>query len=443
MKKKILQYFVCVIAAALSAALILLSGLMYGLFKNRVMEDLQTYADVFAAVLESGGGEEVFAYLTDDELRITLLQSDGQVLYDNAADAGQMENHAERPEIVSAFESGKGRDVRNSHTIGRSTYYYAVRLKDGRVLRLAKRASSLSGLYVRAIPLIVLLMALMMGICFVVVKGLTGRLLKSIGQMTAHLDDMSGVERYPELEPFMDMIQKQHEEILLSANMRVEFTANVSHELKTPLTSISGYAELIENGMATQEQAKKFAGEIHKSANRLLRLIDDIIRLSQMDAPMPDMVLEPVDLAKIAANTLDQLQMSAHKMGVTLQLDAHDAVVDADKRMMEELIYNLCDNAIRYNVHGGSVRVEARPVRDKVMVCVQDTGIGISEENQKHVFERFYRVDKSRSKATGGTGLGLAIVKHIAVKHHAALVLESSLGVGTTISVTFDKTAKA
>lgn len=442
MKKKIMQYFVCVIAAALSAALILLSGLMYGLFKNRVMEDLQTYADVFAAVLESGGGEEVFAYLTDDELRITLLQADGQVLYDNVADAGQMENHAERPEIVSAFENGKGRDVRNSHTIGRSTYYYAVRLQDGRVLRLAKRASSLSGLYVRAIPLIVLLMGLMMAVCVVVVKGLTGRLLKPIGQMTEHLDDMSGVERYPELEPFMDMIQQQHEEILQNANMRVEFTANVSHELKTPLTSISGYAELIENGMATQEQAKKFAGEIHKSANRLLHLIDDIIRLSQMDAPMPDMVLEPVDLAKVAANTLDQLQMSAQKMGVTLQLDARDAVVDADRRMMEELIYNLCDNAIRYNVHGGSVRVEARPVRDKVMVCVQDTGIGISEENQKHVFERFYRVDKSRSKATGGTGLGLAIVKHIAAKHNASLVLESSLGVGTTISVTFDRTAK-
>ncbi len=443
MKKKILQYFICVVAAALTAAVVLLSGLMYGLFKNRVMEDLQTYADIFEAVLEAGGGEKIFADMTDDELRITLLRADGYVLYDNVADAEQMENHAERPEIVSAFECGKGGDVRNSHTIGRSTYYYAVRLKDGHVLRLAKRASSLSGLFARTIPLIVLLMGLMMGICFVVVKGLTDRLLKPIRQLTEHLDDMSGVKHYPELEPFMDMIQEQHEEILQSANMRVEFTANVSHELKTPLTSISGYAELIENGMATQEQAKKFAGEIHKSANRLLRLIDDIIRLSQMDAPMPDMVLESVDLAKVAANTLEQLQMSAHKMGVTLQLDAHDAVVDADRRMMEELIYNLCDNAIRYNVHGGSVRVEVRPVRDKVMVCVQDTGIGISAEDQKHVFERFYRVDKSRSKETGGTGLGLAIVKHIAFKHHAALVLESRLGVGTTISVTFDKTAKS
>ena len=224
--------------------------------------------------------------------------------------------------------------------------------------------------------------------------------------------------------------------------MRVEFTANVSHELKTPLTSISGYAELIENGMATAEQAKKFAGGIHKSANRLLRLIDDIIRLSQMDAPMPDMVLEPVDLGQVAANTLDQLEMSAHKMDVNLHLDVRSAVVMADRRMMEELLYNLCDNAIRYNVRGGSVRVEARPVREKIMVCVQDTGIGISEENQEHVFERFYRVDKSRSKATGGTGLGLAIVKHIAAKHHAVISLKSELGLGTAISVLFDKPTK-
>ena len=240
----------------------------------------------------------------------------------------------------------------------------------------------------------------------------------------------------------MDMIKTQHEEILRSANMRVEFTANVSHELKTPLTSISGYAELIESGMAQGEQAKMFAGEIHKSANRLLTLINDIIRLSQMDAPLPDMVFEPVDLAQIAASTLDQLKLSAQNLGITLQLDARYALVSADRRMMEELLYNLCDNAIRYNVRGGRVRVEVHPVRDRVIVRVQDTGIGISKENQAHVFERFYRVDKSRSKATGGTGLGLAIVKHIAAKHNAKISLQSELGTGTTIEVTFDRLAR-
>ena len=195
--------------------------------------------------------------------------------------------------------------------------------------------------------------------------------------------------------------------------------------------------------MAQGEQAKTFAAEIHKSANRLLTLINDIIRLSQMDAPMPSLKFEPVELAQIAANTFEQLEMSARKADVSLQLDARHAVVEADRQMMDELLYNLCDNAIRYNVRGGSVRLEVRPVRDKVIVCVQDTGIGISPENQEHVFERFYRVDKSRSKATGGTGLGLAIVKHIAVKHNAQITLESELGRGTTISVTFDRCFKA
>ena len=237
-------------------------------------------------------------------------------------------------------------------------------------------------------------------------------------------------------------INEREEKLRGIAESRKRFADAMAHEMKTPLTSISGYAELIESGMAQGEQAKTFAAEIHKSANRLLTLINDIIRLSQMDAPMPDLKFEPVDLAQIAANTFEQLEMSARKADVTLQLDAKPAMVEADRQMMDELLYNLCDNAIRYNVHGGSVKLEVRPIRDKVIVCVQDTGIGISPENQEHVFERFYRVDKSRSKATGGTGLGLAIVKHIAVKHNAQIELESELGRGTKISVIFERCFK-
>lgn len=165
----------------------------------------------------------------------------------------------------------------------------------------------------------------------------------------------------------------------------------------------------------------------------------DIIRLSQMDSPAQELRLEPVDLAAVAETTVEQLSMSAAKMNVTLTLDTRPAWVSADRQMMEELLYNLCDNAIRYNVRGGSVRVEARPVKEQVIVCVQDTGIGISKENQEHVFERFYRVDKSRSKATGGTGLGLAIIKHIAAKHGAQIAIDSELGRGTSISVTFER----
>ena len=297
----------------------------------------------------------------------------------------------------------------------------------------------LAQMIVSALPLILLFVAGMMALCFAMANLLTRGVLRPIEQMAAQPDHLSDVSHYPELTPFVTTIHKQHEEILRSANMRVEFTANVSHELKTPLTAISGYAELIESGMAAGEQGKRFAGEIRKSANRLLTLINDTIQLSQLDSPERKPVLEPVNLAPIAAAVLEQLKLGAEKMDVGLRLDARTAIVSADRQMMEELVYNLCDNAIRYNVPGGSVLVQVIPLRETVILRVQDTGIGIPREHQAHIFERFYRVDKSRSKATGGTGLGLAIVKHIAVKHGAEIAIESEPGRGTSISVTFER----
>ncbi len=430
------------ITVAILATTLLLSWVNYEMFKGRVMDDLEAYGRMFAVEMNGEAETQSALHSLEEDIRVTLVHADGTVYYDNFADPNAMDNHADRPEIRQALENGSGSDIRNSSTVDQSAFYYAVRLKNGDVMRLAQEASNIWSVYFRSMPLIVLLAAGMACVSLYLAHLLTARLVQPIERMTAHLNNVSGVARYPELEPFMDMIEQQHEEILRSANMRVEFTANVSHELKTPLTSISGYAELIESGMAQGEQAKTFAAEIHKSANRLLTLINDIIRLSQMDAPMPDLKFEPVDLAQIATNTFEQLEMSARKADVTLQLDAKPAMVEADRQMMDELLYNLCDNAIRYNVHGGSVKLEVRPIRDKVIVCVQDTGIGISPENQEHVFERFYRVDKSRSKATGGTGLGLAIVKHIAVKHNAQIELESELGRGTKISVIFERCFK-
>ena len=430
------------ITVAILATTLLLSWVNYEMFKGRVMDDLEAYGRMFAVEMNGEAETQSALHSLEEDIRVTLVHADGTVYYDNFADPNAMDNHADRPEIRQALENGSGSDIRNSSTVDQSAFYYAVRLKNGDVMRLAQEASNIWSVYFRSMPLIMLLAAGMACVSLYLAHLLTARLVQPIERMTAHLNNVSGVARYPELEPFMDMIEQQHEEILRSANMRVEFTANVSHELKTPLTSISGYAELIESGMAQGEQAKTFAAEIHKSANRLLTLINDIIRLSQMDAPMPDLKFEPVDLAQVAANTFEQLEMSARKADVTLQLDAKPAMVEADRQMMDELLYNLCDNAIRYNVHGGSVKLEVRPIRDKVIVCVQDTGIGISPENQEHVFERFYRVDKSRSKATGGTGLGLAIVKHIAVKHNAQIELESELGRGTKISVIFERCFK-
>ncbi len=438
MKKKLVKYFVCMTCAAILLTMVIMTALTYSLFERRVLEDLRIEARMMAYMIGREGVPQD-ERLLNGELRLTLIDPEGVVLYDNEAKSVSMDNHAQRPEVRSAIVHGEGTHIRQSSTVQASTYYYALRLEDGRILRVAEETSSIWNIFLHAAPLTLLIIALVMALCVLSANIVTRRLVHPIERMADQLDDMNGPVSYPELEPFMSMIRKQHEEILRSADVRVQFTANVSHELKTPLTSISGYAELIESGMAKEKQAQRFAGEIHKSASRLLTLINDIIRLSQMDSPTTGLNLETFDAAQLAADTIEQLRIGAEKMNVTLMLERKPAWIEADRRMMEELLYNLCDNAIRYNVRGGSVRVEVRPLRDQVMVSVQDTGIGISQENQERVFERFYRVDKSRSKATGGTGLGLAIVKHIAAKHGASLALESELGRGTTITVVFDR----
>ena len=438
MKKKIRMSFIAVIAIGIALTTVLMALLAYNLFEERVLEGLSLNAELLGAMVDEQGEAAVERAL-GSELRMTLIGPDGDVRFDNSVDPDGLDNHLQRPEVQAALQSGDGQAVRRSATMDRSMFYHALRLADGSILRVAEESSSMLSIFMNALPLFLAVMLVMLVLCMGMARKLTARLIEPIEQMTAHLNDLSGVAKYPELEPFMDMIGKQHDEILRSADMRVEFTANVSHELKTPLTSISGYAELIENGMATGEQATHFAGEIRQSANRLLTLINDIIRLSQLDGPMPDRMLEPVDLAQVASSTVAQLSLNAHKLNVSLDLVARPAVINADRQMMEELLFNLCDNAIRYNVPGGSVRVVIRPLKEKVLVCVQDTGIGISEEHQKHVFERFYRVDKSRSKATGGTGLGLAIVKHIAAKHDATIDIDSELGRGTSITVAFPR----
>jgi len=439
-RKRILTYFVVMLAAAIVATTVIMTLLTYNMFEDRVIEDLRADAQVIAALMESENASKALAGL-QEELRVTLISPEGMVVYDNHADAAQMGNHAHRQEFVRAVENGEGSCIRESETLERSTFYYAVQLPDGSVLRTAKEASSIWSVYLRAAPLIVLMMALMIGLCAGAANAMTRRVVDPIRRLTEKTDRETKAEIYPELEPLLLRIHSQHEEIIKSANMRVEFTANVSHELKTPLTSITGYAELIESGMAEGEMIGRFAGEIHKNASRLLTLINDTIRLSQMDEDRNAIEKERTDPAVIAENVAEQLRMSAQKHQVTVSVDAKPCLISADRQMIEELIHNLCDNAIRYNVRGGSVRLTVRPVKEHVLILVQDTGIGISREHQERVFERFYRVDKSRSKATGGTGLGLAIVKHIAALHGAKITMKSELGRGTTIVVRFDRIA--
>lgn len=269
----------------------------------------------------------------------------------------------------------------------------------------------------------------------------TRRLIEPIEKIARDVDRLGEPDTYEELAPFVATIKKQHEDILRNAGMRQEFTANVSHELKTPLTSISGYSELIENGMASAEDVVRFAREIHRNSNRLLTLINDVIRLSELDVSEQEESCEWIDMKEIAETCVDMLQIHAEKHEVTLEFEGVSAFVRAGKQMMEELVYNLCDNAIRYNNKGGKVKVYVKTMEGRTVFIVEDTGIGIPKEHQERIFERFYRVDKSRSKSTGGTGLGLAIVKHIVAKSHADMCLESEVGKGTRITVTFETQA--
>jgi len=438
-KKRILIHCAYLLIAAIAATTVAMVLLTYGMFERRVMEDLRVDARVVWAMLRSGARTQALTDL-DDALRVTIVGADGTVIFDSRADEGGMESHADRPEIRRAMEHGEGSDIRNSRTVERNAFYYAVRMDEGRVLRVSKEASSIWSVYLRAVPLILIVLAAMFGMSMLAATAVTERLLRPIERIAR--GEEGGEEQqpvYPELRPLLSRIRSQHEEIIRSANVRVEFTANVSHELKTPLTSISGYAQLIESGMAEGAQARRFAGEIMRSANRLLDLINDIISLSHLDDPEQLICFEPTDLARAAQNAAAALEEAGRRAEVSLTLETVPAVVQADARLLEEMIGNLCDNAIRYNVRGGSVRVQVRAVRGHALLIVQDTGIGISRENQEKVFERFYRVDKSRSKATGGTGLGLAIVRHIAERHGAAIAMDSEPGRGTTITVTFDR----
>ncbi len=437
MKRKInLQFWwIAGLSSVLTAAFVTI--IFFQVFQQEVFEDLKTYAKL----LESSGvleQEEQTANLENfGDLRITVIAEDGTVVFDNYAETEQLDNHADRIEVEQAFQKGFGQKVRRSVTLQESTFYYALPLSGNRVLRVAKDAGSIWGIVIKAVPLTVLVMLFMFGICTAVARMLAKSMLNPIEQMAEHLDDEKGVIAYRELTPFIEMIQKQHADILKGAKMRQEFTANVSHELKTPLTAISGYAELIENGMASAEHAVAFAAEIHKSSNRLLKLINDIIRLSELDSSRVQMELEQVDLYECAKECMDWLLKSAKDHGVTMQLFGTKEIVYADRNMMEELIYNLCDNAIRYNNPGGKVSITITKYADCVYLIVKDDGIGISKEHQERIFERFYRVDKSRSKSTGGTGLGLAIVKHILAQHQIEMELVSEIGKGTEIKVIF------
>ena len=439
MKRKINQYMLVLAAVAISMALVTLSMVFYGSFRDQVFQDLSTTCQLLAGVYNAADGIENVssAGVSAGDVRVTLIEKDGRVLFDSDVDAGGMENHLAREEVQQALEYGEGSSVRHSDTLSRNTYYYAVLLRDGNLLRVSRDALSLWQFLLGAIPIVVILMFLLLFLSMILAHHLTNRLVRPIVNMGENIEKPGYTSPYPELVPFISTIRSQHQELIKTSELRQEFTANVSHELKTPLTSISGYAELMENGIIQPDEVPYYARQIRDSATRLITLINDIIQLSKLDSPVLEVLFEQVNLYAVARKVVDSMQINAAAREVTLTLTGSDAIVCGNRGMIEELITNLCDNAVRYNYKGGSVRVSVVPLKGRAILSVQDTGIGISPADQERVFERFYRVDKSRSKETGGTGLGLSIVKHIVAQHHADIKLESELGRGTNIRVTF------
>ena len=437
----------------------------YGALNREVFLDLKLYAEMLASEDLMGNSK----LNIPDDIRVTLIYYDGNALYDSITDVTALENHNQRPEVIDAFRSGEGHARRRSSTLSNDAYYYAIKLDNGNVLRVAKEGSSLTSLITSIVPLLAVLL-LMLSIIFIgFSRVMTNNIVRPISLLAADTANVSEDDIYPELRPFVKKIRSQHEEILKDANMRQEFTANVSHELKTPLTAISGYSELLENGMIPPDQVSTYARQIHKNSARLLTLINDIIKLSELDSVKSD-VSETVSLTEITQQCLGTLEFQAEQQNITLHLDVINELSQdpnqvrrlkvgdsqqytetyqksdevrcltvGDPRLYEELIYNLCDNAVRYNNPGGHVYVTLREEADEIILVVRDTGIGIPKPDQERIFERFYRVDKSRSKQTGGTGLGLAIVKHIVEHLGARIELESETGMGTEIRVHFMK----
>ncbi len=548
MTKKIFRSIITVALVVLLASIAIATSFLYEYFNNSQVNQLKAELSLVADTVNNVG-VECLENFDSSVFRFTVVDADGAVLYDTEANAAGMENHADREEIKEAFKDGKGSSARNSSTLTKKTFYEAVLLEDGDVLRISVNQLTVGALLLGMLPAICAIVL----IAALVALILSHRMAKRITEPLLQLDLEHPTENnaYEELSPILTEIHRQHKQIksqmealhrkseefeqiissmneglilldehgvVLSMNIaaekifsvkgsavgkdflvidrtskmskavsgallgghsefqvqkngneyqfnvnpiesdgktlgavilafditdkafaernRQEFTANVTHELKTPLQSIIGSAELLENGLVKPEDTGRFVGNIRKEATRLVSLINDIIRLSQLDENA-EPATETVNLLEVAKEVVEVLNVSAAKKKVTLTIKGESCTIYGVRRYIYEIIYNLCDNAIRYNVCDGKVTIDIRKEEGHTVVSVSDTGIGIAPEHQSRIFERFYRVDKSHSKETGGTGLGLSIVKHAVQYHSGKVTLESELGKGTTMKVVF------
>lgn len=438
MAKKTLYKIFAFGVSVITITAVLILSVFYSYSDNQLKEQLRVVESVVENQLAQDDDTAFISNHIDKNVRITLVAKDGTVIADSQESANKLGNHLNRQEIQQAIKNGEATVTRHSDTQEKKVYYFAKQLDNGNILRVSAEAKSIGKFFSDYIIYIFLCIIVVIVAAIFVSMGITKSIVKPITQLGQSLDNIDKFKSDEELKPLVNALLQQKKKQKMLDKQKKQFTANVSHELKTPLTSIAGYAELIETGMAKPEDIKPFAGVIRKQALRLVSLSEDIIQLSQLEeSDDEDMSFESVNLYEIAQRCVEALNINAINKGVTLNLTGEECYIRGKAQLVEELVYNLCDNAIRYNKENGNVTVTVTPLEKGASVSVKDTGIGIPKKYQERIFERFFRVDKSRSKATGGTGLGLAIVKHITQLHDAKLEISSEEGKGTEIIVTF------
>lgn len=550
MKKKILKSMTVLVVISILLTFAMMVFLLYDQSHKQMEITVENEAGYVKQALEDTGE----TYLTDrvaniSASRITLIDTDGTVLYDSAEDAGAMENHKDRPEIEKAVKTGSGKDIRLSATLGEETFYYALCLANGQVVRVARTTDSVFATIKDCIVPLILIFIVVIVIAVLLTKRQTEHLVAPLNSLD--LENPLENDIYEEMSPLLTRINQQNQQIakqvvtlrekqdeydaitenmkdglvvtdksaILSINkkalelfhiekeecihkniltlsrnqdlkrcldlalkgqandrvveldgrnyqllgnpvrvdgkirgaviflldvteksqsekMRREFSANVSHELKTPLMSISGYAELMMNNMVKPENMQEFAGRIYQEATRLSTLVSDIIKLSKLDEQQESIPTEEVDLWAMATDVSWQLQQMAYEKNIHIKVEGEPVKLQGNSQVLREMIYNLCENAVKYNKDDGKVILGVRSGDQRAIITVEDTGIGIPSAEQERIFERFYRVDKSRSQEIQGTGLGLSIVKHSVLLHHGKIKLDSVVGQGTKITVT-------
>ena len=554
MTKKIFKSIMFVCALVLAVGLAAVMGILYSNFDGQMRKELSKEAAYLAYGVEQQG-LDYLKNIKDKSARITYIDQDGTVLFDNEADVSEMKNHSDRTEFQKAEKYGAGESSRYSDTLSEKTIYYALRLKDGTVLRVSGTQDSVLALVENLIFPLCGLLCLMLILSGIMASAISKRIVKPINELDLESPEENRI--YEELSPLLSKIHRQNREIqnqlelakqqqaefslitenmqeglividkytmILSANssawnlfhmdrvcqgesvycldreeefrhaieqvlsgehtelvlklngsdiqlianpvirdkktegavvllvnvtekleresLRREFSANVSHELKTPLTSISGFAEIMQGGLVKNEDIPKFAGRIYKESQRLLQLVEDVIQISQLDEEKTSYVWEPVDVYQVCKNAFESLKEKAKRLNVHLYICGERMKMEAVRTLLEEAVYNICDNAIKYNRNDGSVSVFLTQTAQEIQIVVKDTGVGIPKEDQDRVFERFYRVDKSHSKEIGGTGLGLSIVKHAVGALKGSVILRSEEGNGTEICMKFPKVHK-